>query len=350
MKDAGKYKAKLATLLKRLPKTPKDANVELQDPIRAMVLGILGANATARQVERGFKAVNGEYVDFNELRVSPERDIVECIGENYPDAYGRARMIRTSLGGIFAQCSTVSMEYLDKLPRRDVRRRLSELGLDEYAAGVTMLWGLGLHAVAVDDDLALCLELKGCVHPGADIADIQGFVERAVPKQRAHAAHQFFRDLIQSNAKAMAKRRKAEAKARAAAEAAAKAAEEAAEAERLAAEQAKKAAEEKAKQLAESKAKAKKKAAAKKRAAARKKAPARKKAAAKKTVRKTAKKATKKATKKTTKKTAKKAVKKTTKKTTKKTARKPAKPGRKTSAAAKKTPARTSSRTSARKK
>jgi len=291
MKNAGTYKSKIAKLLKALPKTPKDADVEPVDPIHAVVIGILEADASVKLAEKAIKAITREYVDFNELRVSPARDIVECIGENYPDAHGRAETLRKVLGGVFEQSCSVSLEYLAKLPKRDVRRRLSELGLNEYASGVTMLRGLGMHAVPMDRDLAECLEIDGFVHPGSDIADVQGFVERAVPKQLAHAAHAFLRQYVVKNADALAKKRKA------AAQAAAKAA---AEAEKQAAEEAKVAAAKEA--AAKKKAAAKEKAAAKKRKSAKTKAvkkPARKrtKKAAKKTARKAGRKTAKKAAK-----------------------------------------------------
>ncbi len=308
MKNAGTYKSKIAKLLKALPKAPQDADVEPVDPIYAVVIGILEADASAKMAGKAIEAINKEYVDFNELRVSPARDIVECIGEDYPDAHGRAEMLRKILGGIFEQSCSVSLEYLAKLPKRDVRRRLSELGLNEYASGVAMLRGMNMHAVPMDRDLAECLEMDGLVHPGSSAADVQGFVERAVPKQLAHAAHEFLRQYVAKNADALAKRHKA------AAQAAAKAAEEA---EKQAAEE--------AKEAAEKEAAAKKKAAAKERSSARKRRSAKGKAAkrtTRKTAGKTAKKATKRAAKKTVKKTAKRAAKKTTKQAAKKVARK----------------------------
>lgn len=313
MKHAGKYKPKLKRLIKKgLAKRPKDPEVPPGDPIGALVLGIIEADTTPKQAEKAFKALEREYVDFNELRASPVRDIIECIGEDYPDVFERATMIRTVLGGIFAQCSSVSLDYLAKLPKRDLRQRLAELGLNEYASGMAMLMGLGIHAIPLDRDLADCMEMAGCVYPDSEMADIQGFIERAVPKQSARAGHEFFREYVQTKAKPLAKRHKAEAERRAA-EAEVKAAAEA-EAKAAAEAEAKAAAKaEKARKQAEKKKAAKKKTAKKKtaRKAARTTPRARKKAAARKTVKKAARKTAKKATRKAAKKTTRKAAKKT---------------------------------------
>lgn len=275
MKHAGRYKPKLARLIKKgLPKGKKDDDAKLADPIGAMLVGILEANTTARQAEKAIKAIEREYVDFNELRVSPIRDMVECVGEGYPDVQERARTIKTVLGSIFAQCNGVSLDYLAKLPKRDLRRRLTELGLNEYASGMAILMGLGMHAIPVDRDLAKCLEMDGCVHPGSDMDDIQGFVERAVPKQRARAGHDFLRQYVRKKAKALAKMREEAAAAEAAAEAKAKAAAEAEAAAKA----------EKTRKEAEKKKAARKKA-ARKRAA--KKRTAKKTTAKKRTAKKT---------------------------------------------------------------
>jgi len=283
MKHAGKYKPKICRLIKKgLPAGPKDAEFALEDPIRAMLVGILEADTTSKNADKAIKAIEREYVDFNELRVSPVRDIVECVGEDYPQVSQRARMMRTVLGGIFAQCSDVSLDYLAKLPKRDLRRRLTELGLNHYASAMAMLVGLGMHAVPLDVDLAECLEMAECVHPGSDLADTQGFVERAVPKQLARAGHAFFREYVRKKSRALAQRRKAAAEARAVAEAEAKAAAEAEKA-RKQAEKAKAARKKRAEKKAAEKKAARKKAAKKK--AARKKA-ARKKAAKKKVAKK----------------------------------------------------------------
>ena len=336
MKHAGEYKLKLAKLVRKgLAKGPKDAEAAPVDPIAALVMGILEADITAKQAEKAFRALECEYVDFNELRVSPARDIVECIGEDYPDAAARATMIRTVLGGIFAQSNGMKLDYLARLPKRDLRRRLAELGLHEYASGMTMLMGLGMHAVPLDRDLAECLEMAGCVHPESTMLDVQGFVERAVPKQAAQAAHLFFRDYVRTKAKALAKRRKAAAEAQAA-EAEAQAAAEAEQAKREAEKE--RAEKERAEKKRAAKRKATRKRSARKKTAkatprARKKtakaAPrARKKTAKaaprarkkKAPARKTAEKTSKKAEKTTAEKAAKKTVRKAPKETPEKTA------------------------------
>ena len=62
---------------------------------------------------------------------------------DFPDVRTKAETRPVVLGSIFSKISDISLEFLTKTPRRDARRLLTEMGLDEYAAGCVMLFGLG---------------------------------------------------------------------------------------------------------------------------------------------------------------------------------------------------------------
>lgn len=284
MKNARKYERKIKKLLSS-GKGSVEAPPEPPRPMETLLLGILQADAQRRQAEAAFQALEADYVDFNELRVSQPKEIVECIGKAYPHARRRADMITRVLGGLFARANSIDLAYMAEMPKRDLRRHLLELGLDRYAAAYLALMSFDAHAVCVDDTLVGCLEMDGRIEPGSDVADVQGFLERVVAQKDALAAHGTLRAYAEQRARALARKRKAEAERLKAAEAA---------------EAAKKAREERA--------------AAKKAKAAAKKAKKPKKAA-KKTAKKAAKKSAKRAAK---------AAAKTPKRTSKKTTRKAA--------------------------
>ena len=140
--------------------------------------------------------------------------------------------LRETLNAIFARTNAVTLDHLEDTPRREIRRLLRELGMNEYVSASVMLHGFGLHAIPVDEDLVECLEMDGYVHPGSAPADVQGFLERVIAGEDAARAHEFFREYLEKRAKALAKRRKARAEAEAKAQAEAKAKAKAAEAAR----------------------------------------------------------------------------------------------------------------------
>ena len=334
MKNVKAYEKKTKRKLGAFGKKAPPAVEGIDEAIPALIKAVLLENSTAAKTKKAFEAICDEYVDFNDLRVSPAKEIYDCIGEKYPQATVKAHALADVLREIFYKTSKMSLEHLVEMTKRDRIRALKELGLSDFAIAMLMLNVFAMRAVPVDQNLADCLEMDGCVHPGSTLEQVASFVGNLASAKDCYGAHLACRKYVEKSAKALAKWQKARQ----------------AEIDRLAAiEQAKaeKLAQAKAEKEAKAKAKAKEKeAAARKKARQAKKAQKAKdaKKAAKKTVKKTAKKKTakkapKKAAKKAVKKVAKKKVAKKTakKKVAKKTVKKAAKKKTAKKKAAKKT-------------
>ena len=325
MKNAKSYEPKIKKLLAGLKDIAPPAQVQPEQHVRVLIHSILLADATSRQADKALAAIEAEFVDFNELRVTQAKEIVECVGEELPDIRRKADVLVMVLNGLFDQVSDVKMEHLVSLGKRDARRHLRELGCPPFAEAVVSMRCYDTHTVPVDDSLRDLLEMKEQIHPGADLLDTQAFLERIITQKKGPTAHEFFRQYVAKNATILQRKRQADAEARQAEADAQRAAEE-----KEAKEAAKRAAQAAAKQAEEAKQaeKAKKAKAAKKSAKkAAKKKPAPKKAV-KKVVKKTpAKKVVKKVAKTPAKKSATKktAPKKVVKKVVKKVAKTPAK-------------------------
>jgi endonuclease III len=275
MKNATEYQKKIKKLLggmgKARPDPPADAK-----PFRVMLEAILTAEATPKRAEKAMAAIEEEFVDINEIRVSPPKEIVDCLETDYPHGRAKGAEIVRALNAIFVRYNKLTLEPIEGLTKRDLRRHLAELGLSPYAAACMVLMVYAGHAIPVDEALAESLDMDGYVHPDSSVVEVQAFLERVILQRDALAAHEFFRAYVEKRARALARKRKADAEARAKAEAVAMAKAEA---------------EAKVKAEAEAKVKAKARA---KVARARKAAKAKAKKAAKRAGEKTAKKATKK--------------------------------------------------------
>jgi len=214
MKNARHYEKKTRRLLARLRKgwSESPSAPDHTDRIGLLVRAVLEYDSTAKQVEQALSFLEKEFVDFNELRVGPTKEIAECIGRGDRAAREKAAMLSTVLNGIYSATNRVSLDYLEDKTKRDLRRRLLELGLNPYAAASVTLLGFDGHAVPVDQTLVDCLEMDGYIYPGSDLADVQGFLERIVPQKDAPMVHELFRGYVEKSAKRLAKRRKAAAK------------------------------------------------------------------------------------------------------------------------------------------
>ncbi len=333
MKNAKQYEKKIKKLLTGMDKgkiKPKDVD----DPIGILVGAVLSSDATRAQAKKALAALDNEFVDYNELRGSPPRDMIAILAKDYPHPEDRGTQLSQSLNNIFALACKLSIEYMEKFTKRDLRKHLREIGLDQYASAVMIHQIFSGHAIPVDQALVDCLIMNDCVDADTDMDDVQKFLERLIAAKNDAAAHKFFRQYVEKYAVPLGKwRQKKLAAAQAAAEVAA-----AEEAARIAAIEAKKAAAEARKQAKAEKAAAKAAEKAAKEAAAKKAAKKAAKQAAKKKAKKAAKKTAKKTVKKTAKKSAKKSAKKTVKKSpVKKTAKKTVKKAAKKTAAKKTT-------------
>lgn len=312
MKDARTYERKVKKLLGGMKKKAFKASAPPMgdDLIRRLIESIFLADATDRDVEKAMAEIQKEFVDYNELRVAPEKDVIECLDKNHPRIRGKVQVLTSVLNGIYSRVNCLAAEYMHEMSKRDVRRHLRELGMPPFGEALVGITCFGMHAIPVDDSLFEVLQMNACVHASSDVTDTQAFLERIVAQKDGMSAHVFFREYVAKHAKVLEKKRKADAERRAAEEKARRQAE--AEAKRKAQAQAARQAQLEAEKEAK-----------KAQREAEKLAKAAEMKAAKKTKKKTAKKV---ATKAKTKKVAKpSSVKKGAKKVAKKTATKKAK-------------------------
>jgi len=207
MKNATHYEKKIKTVLRGLSKRP-DAPPENADPVQVLLRGVLEADTTAERAEAALEGLRREFVDPNELRVAPPKELVEAMGPDLPRAPEKAQAVRTALGAVFQRAHAVTMAYMAEMTKRDLRRHLGELGLEPYAAAYVTLMAFGGHAVAVDQTLVDCLKLDAYVHPESDVEDVQGFLERIVPQKDAVAAHNVLRERVAATLPRLAAQRR----------------------------------------------------------------------------------------------------------------------------------------------
>ena len=326
MKQAKAYEAKVKKAIKK-KKPVLDPVTDPRGWLPFLIHAILLAEATEAQAVRAAGALGREFTDYNELRVAPFMDIVNCIGKNFPQTRPKAAELTTSLAGVFGKAFAMNMDYAKEMKKRELRKHFREdLKLGTFSEALVSCICFGIHAIPVSDALLRAMRLNGLICPDADARDTQAFLERLIPQKDALGYIEALLQYEVENAKIVQKDRREEEKEnerlRLIEEEKARLIEE--EQQRIAAElEAKRLAELEAKRLVEEEklaAKAAKiaavKAAKKAASAAKAKATRAAKRAEQKAIKDAAKAAEQKAATKATKKTAKKAVKKASAKTT----------------------------------
>lgn len=241
MKNASQYQKKLQKYLGKLKQRPIEGLGD--DPLRVLIRAVLEPDAEDKRVEKACDTIVEEFVDYNELRVCRPKDLADRVGEEFPDILSKAESLLEVLNNIYSKRFTIAMDYMHDMTKRDLRRHLLELGLSPYASALLVLAVFDGHAIPVDASLMETLEEEGCIHPGSDLADVQGFLERVIPAKHAFDAHMVLREKV---AKKLPELRKRRAELAAAAEAEARRAAEEARAAEEKKEQARKQREQKA--------------------------------------------------------------------------------------------------------
>lgn len=227
MKDAKRYEQKLKKLLRGLKKAAAPAApANPEELLTRIIEAILAADAPEGEASRAMAAVQKEFVDYNELRVAPERDILDCLGDEQPLTRAKVAVLQKTLNNLFDRSNCYRLEYLTEMSRRDLRRHLRELGMSAFAEAYLAMTCFGVHAIPVDETLREVLQMTDHIPPEAELADVQAFLEKLIPPKDGYAAHVFFRQYVAQHAKALEKKRKADAQRRAAEEEAKRLAEE----------------------------------------------------------------------------------------------------------------------------
>jgi len=161
------------------------------DPVEHVLRAVLGEEATEAEVEAALQRMRDHFVDWNDLRVSRPREIREVLGEAFPLAGPKARVIPRLLDQVFKRHNTMRWEFLREMGKVEVRRLFEDLEEVRPFVAATMARDLaGAHAFPVDRDVARVLRRLELADPQAQSeAQMQAFLERAVKAADAPTLH-----------------------------------------------------------------------------------------------------------------------------------------------------------------
>ena len=160
--------------------------IEPTDLLEQLVLSILGLEASRAQARRALDKVLAHMVDFNEIRVSPPRQIAALISPYVPNSSTCAGKLCGVLNAVFASQNTLRLDSLRSLGKREAKQKLETLGgMEPYCVASVLLWSLGGHALPVNSKVLEALRREEVVDPRASVAEVQSFLERHISPAEA---------------------------------------------------------------------------------------------------------------------------------------------------------------------
>ncbi len=187
MKDGTRYASEVRKVFTKLRQQVSELEIrQPEDPIRRLAVATFNLECNEESARRAVNRLLGSMESWNEVRVSTPSELQRVIGNTIPNALARCQHLITSLQSVFDWENRLSLDRLKNVGRREARQYLEQLeGVDEYVAASVMLWGLGGHAIPVNDKLLEALRRAELVHPSANRAEVQAFLERNISATQA---------------------------------------------------------------------------------------------------------------------------------------------------------------------
>ena len=182
MKNSTEYAKRVKKLYLSLRrKSPKVQKLVYEDPVDALVYGIISENMTNSKTRGVMKRVEDNFVDLNDLRVSLSAEVIEILGENSSVTRNIAENLSRALGYVFSNYNCMSLESLKKQGKRPAKQTLEKIdGASRFVVNYCMLTALGGHAVPLTRKMVEYLKNNELVAPRANEQDIEGFLTRQV--------------------------------------------------------------------------------------------------------------------------------------------------------------------------
>jgi len=163
------------------------------DAFEQLILCILAHRATETAAQKAMDLLKKEYVDWNEVRVSPLNVLGETLSKVGIDT-GAARALKAGLEAIFNKQYAMNLDFVEDAKPEDARRALRALdSIPDQIIAAAILQIYDSQPVPVDEDVARVVRRLGATKPDAAVSTVEKLLRSIVPKREAY---NFFRAFV----------------------------------------------------------------------------------------------------------------------------------------------------------
>lgn len=179
----GTQKTRILNRLLSAVKSNGQADGGTRPVLEQVIYGILREGTTPAKADRAFHALQTSFFDWNEIRVSMVRELVEVL-DDLPDAEDRAARIISFLQEVFETTYSFELESLHKKGLKMAEKQLQRFqGINPFVLAYAVQTGLGGHALPVDQPMARVLRRLELISGDYDDA-ARTSLEHLVPKAK----------------------------------------------------------------------------------------------------------------------------------------------------------------------
>jgi endonuclease-3 len=195
----------LNQVLAHLPKAAKGSQDESPHlpqglPVLEQFLYAVCREGTTREEgDRAFLNLRERFFDWNEVRVSSQRELTEAFN-GLPDAETRAQRAVDFLQEVFETTFSFDLESLHKKGLKQAAKQLARYqAANDYSVAWVIQQSLGGHAVPLDAPMLRVLKRLGLIDGEEDREALRASLEHCIPKSKGS----LFIDLISDLADAV---------------------------------------------------------------------------------------------------------------------------------------------------
>lgn len=146
--------------------------------------------APTADADAALARVKAAFIDWNDLRVSLDSDVVDVIGRQYWRAHERVSRMREAMNDIFRREHRVNLDRLRTLMKKDAVSYMETLrGMLPFVGNRVLLIGVQFHAIPLDEFGLAILQRQGVIPPGQGLQDATNWLVRHVKAEEARDMH-----------------------------------------------------------------------------------------------------------------------------------------------------------------
>ncbi len=166
----------------------------LDTPLDVAVHAIVATGALPPVGDRGYKALQREFVDWNEMRVATWREIGDALDRaRVPEPGARAVALKRALQQVFTRLNRVSLDNVAGMELREAHAYLAGFSdLPTHAAGAILYGRLRGSGIFPSHGVVRVSERTGLVRRGLTPARAVESLAQQVPRRLHPRTHQLF--------------------------------------------------------------------------------------------------------------------------------------------------------------
>jgi len=161
------------------------AEPELRPVLEQFLYAVCREDVTRDLADRAFRNLQEQFFDWNEIRVSSNRELADAM-DGLPQAEARAQRIIEFLQEVFETTYSFDLESLHKKGLKQAAKQLSRYhAANDFAVAWVTQQSLGGHAIPLDDASLRVLRRLGLIEGDEDnLENLRGGLEHQIPKSK----------------------------------------------------------------------------------------------------------------------------------------------------------------------